>query len=710
MLSFRFLSRIILLPVVLLLLATVVPASAPETGFDPARAKLLGFMLQEGLPRYHYSQRALDDTISEAAYTLFLEGIDFQKRFLLKPDVAVLAGFRLRMDDELRSGQIRLPQVADTLIRERLAVTRQVIGKLLAADFDFTRHEMYETDPEKLDFAATEAEFRERWRQALTYQVLAEYVDLEQEEKANLDKKDDKKENPAPARTPEQRQKLAREKVQKSYDNLFQRLERITVQDRFNAYLDDISRAFDPHTSYMPPTAKEDFDITMRGSLEGIGATLQEEGGYIKVLRVIPGSAAARQGELEVEDLILKVAQADAEAVDVTDMSLRDAVSMIRGKKGTEVRLTVKKPDARIVVISIVRDVVQIEETFVKSTTVGGGDKPLVGFIKIPSFYRDFSNTGIFKKGRNATDDVRAEVEALKKQKISGLIIDLRNDGGGALPDAIEIAGLFLNSGPVVQVRTGDGSISSHDVDNGKPLYDGPLVILVNQFSASSSEILAGVLQDYGRAVIIGGKHTHGKGTVQSIIDLDRGLPFRNMEQYKPLGALKVTIQKFYRISGASTQYRGVASDIILPDRFGHLKTGEKDIKYSLPWDTIAAVPFTPWPDRFDLPQLQAASAKRVAADTDFQRISREAERAKIRSEETLRSLNIVDFRKERKELLKDEPEEDGGEMAPHGKKGADTVKEWQTEVDKDPYIREASKVLGDMLSAKKPVVAGRSS
>ena len=704
MLSSRILSRIILLPVVLLLLVTVVPASAPEAGLDPARAKLLGYMLKEALPRYHYSQKPIDNTLSEAAYTLFLEGLDFQKRFLTKPDIAVLAGFRQRIDDELLTGQIQLPQVAETLLRERLTVTRQMVNALLAKDFDFTRHEMYETDPEKVDFAATEAEFRERWRQALTYQVMAQYVELEQEEKSNIDNK----ENPVESRTPEQRQKLAREKVQKNYDNLFQRLERVSVQDRFNAYLDDIARAYDPHTSYMPPTAKEDFDITMRGSLEGIGATLQEEGGYIKVLRVIPGSAAARQGDLEVEDLILKVAQGDDDPVDVTDMGLRDAVSLIRGKKGTEVRLTVKKPDARIVVIAITRDVVQIDETFVKSTTVGGDGKPLVGFIKIPSFYRDFANTGMFKKGRNATDDVRAEIESLKKQNIKGLIIDLRNDGGGALPDAIDIAGLFLKSGPVVQVRAGDGSIRSHEVDNGEPLYSGPLIILVNQFSASSSEILAGVLQDYGRALIVGGKNTHGKGTVQSIIDLDRGLPFRYMEQYKPLGALKVTIQKFYRVSGASTQFRGVVSDIILPDRFGHLKTGEKHLKYSLPWDTIPAVAYTPWSPALDLPRLKAESEKRVAADPDFQRISREAERARLRSEVTLRSLNIDDFRKDREEALRDETPEDS-ESAPHGKMGSETAPDWQAEVKKDPYVREAANLLGDMLSpVKKSAVVGK--
>jgi len=691
MLSRQFFLRLTLIFGLFLLLVGSAPATHPD--FDPSRAKLLGYMIKEGLPRHHYSHKELNDELSSDAFDLYLEGLDFQKRFLLKADVKVLEAYRNHIDDELNSGQIRLPQVADTLLNERLIAVQALVQKLLADEFDLTIREEYETDPKKIDFAASERELRERWRQILQFQILGHYFDLEDEEKANADNKENKIE----PRTPAERQKIAREKVLKNLDSLFSRLLKNTRLDYFNAYLNAVSRAYDPHTIYMAPRAKEDFDIDMRGSLEGIGATLTEENGYIKVMRVIPGSAASKQGELEIEDLIIKVAQGSDEPVVTTDIRLRDAVDLIRGKKGTEVRLTVKKPDARIVVIPIIRDTVQIEDTFVKSTLLGDEqDSEQFGYIKIPSFYRDFTQSD--SKGRNATDDVRKEIEKLKKQNISGLIIDLRNDGGGALTDAVKIAGLFIPGGPIVQVRTSDGSTRTHSDDSGTTLYDGPLVVLVNQFSASSSEILAGALQDYGRAVIVGGSHTHGKGTVQAIIEFDQGLPFRNMDSYKPLGALKVTIQKFYRVSGASTQYRGVVPDIILPDRLGHLKTGEQYIPHSLPWDTVEKVDYKKWLKQ-DLPmaRLKLDSQTRVAADDKFKRISDQADRARIRSEETLRPLNLDEYRALRAELEKNFGDDEKGPE--HPKENTDSTEDWAANVKEDPYVQEATFILDDILS-----------
>jgi carboxyl-terminal processing protease len=694
MLSKQFFLRLTLIFGLFLLLVGSAPATIPD--FDPSRAKLLGYMIKEGLPRHHFSHKELNDELSEAAFDLYLEGLDYQKRFLLKADVKVLEAYRSRIDDELNSGRIRLPQVADTLLQERLIAVQALVQKLLADEFDLTIHEEYETDAKKIDFAASERELRERWRKILQFQILGHYFDLEDEEKANADNKENK-ENKIEPRTPAERQKIAREKVLKNLDSLFSRLLKNTRLDYFNAYLNAVSRAYDPHTVYMAPRAKEDFDIDMRGSLEGIGATLTEENGYIKVMRVIPGSAAAKQGDLEAEDLIIKVAQGNEEPVVTTDIRLRDAVDLIRGKKGSEVRLTVKKPDARIVVIPIIRDTVQIEDTFVKSTLLGDEqDAVRFGFIKIPSFYRDFTQTG--SNSRNATDDVRKEIEKLMKQDISGLIIDLRNDGGGALTDAVEIAGLFIPKGPIVQVRTSDGSTRTHSVDNGTTLYDGPLVVLVNQFSASSSEILAGALQDYDRAVIVGGNHTHGKGTVQAIIEFDQGLPFRNMDSYKPLGALKVTIQKFYRVSGASTQYRGVVPDIILPDRLGHLKTGEQYIPHSLPWDTVEKVDYTRWvKQELPMERLKLDSQARIAADDEFKRISDQAELARIRSEKTLRPLNLDEYRTLRAELEKNFGDEEEGPA--HPKVKPDNAEEWPATVKTDPYVQEATFILDDILA-----------
>ena len=692
MLSKQYILRLTLIFGLFLLLIGSAPVATPD--YNPARAKLLGYMIKEGLPRHHYSHKELNDDLSVAAFDLYLEGLDFQKRFLLKADVKVLEAYRTHIDEELRSGQIRLPQVANTIVKERLQATQTLVQKLLVNEFDFSLQEEYETDSEKIEFAITDRELKERWRKTLKFQILGHYIDLENEEKANADN-DEAKIAP---RSAIERQKLAREKVQKSFDSMFSRLLKNTQLDYFNAYLNAVSRAYDPHTVYMAPRAKEDFDIDMRGSLEGIGATLTEENGYIKVMRVIPGSAAARQGELEAEDLIIKVAQGKGEPVDTTDTRLRDAVDLIRGKKGTEVRLTVKKPDARIMIIPIIRDVVQIEDTFVKSMLLGDKqDKQRFGFIKIPSFYRDFSQPG--SAGRNAADDVKKELKKLNPQDLNGLIIDLRNDGGGALTDAVKIAGLFIPEGPVVQVRTSDGSTRTHKDETGTTLYDGPLIVLVNQFSASSSEILAGALQDYGRAIIVGGNHTHGKGTVQAIIEFDRGLPFRNMEEYKPLGALKVTIQKFYRVSGASTQYRGVVPDIILPDRLGHLKTGEQYIPHSLPWDTVAKVDYQKWSkQKLPIEQLKAESEIRVAASDKFNKISEQVKQAKTRSENTLRPLNLKKYRLLRDELKKSI--DDGDEKKPaHAAVTTDTSAEWEEAINADPYVKEAAFILMDILN-----------
>ncbi|PLX76955.1 MAG: tail-specific protease [Desulfuromonas sp.] len=668
-------------------------ASTATLKYNHDRARLLGYMIKESLPRNHYSHKEVADELSEAAFELYLKNLDSQKRFLLKPDLVVLNPYRQKIDDELKSGDIRFPLVTTEIIRDRIEATSKIVEDLLARYFDFTRKESIETDPDKLDFAATEAELKDRWRKILKYQVINRYLELEEEEKANVDNEESEVE----ARTETERKKEAREKIAKSYRDLFSRLLKNTEQDYFNSYIDAVSRAYDPHTNYMPPKDKEDFDIHMRGSLEGIGATLREEDGYIKVIRVIPGSAAARQGELESEDFILKVAQGADEPVDIVDMRLRDAVSLIRGKKGTEVRLTIKKPDARIVVIPIVRDVVQIEETFVKGTVLEKNNLKF-GYIKIPSFYRDFTK-GHGEKGRNVTDDVRAELDKFKQKKIDGLIIDLRNDGGGALTDAVKIAGFFIKEGPVVQVRDSAGDISTHADESGTTIYDGPMAVMVNQFSASSSEILAGVLQDYNRAVIIGGAHTHGKGTVQAILELDRRLPFRNMSQYKPLGALKVTIQKFYRVSGESTQYRGIIPDIILPDRLSHLKTGEQYSDYSLPWDTVKPVVYEKW--GVSSPSIEKKllelSQKRVAANEEFQRIMKNAARAKERSDKTERPLNIAAIRQQRNEINSMADDEEDSPVAPHGT--GDDPEAWRESAAKDVYIGETQAILEDIIT-----------
>ena len=404
--------------------------------FDINRARLLGHMIQQQLSENHYSQKAMDDSVSHAAFDLYLKQLDFQKRFLLLQDVAYLKSFQDQIDDAIRRGRLDLPRIGHNLLNIRIEQIQDQLEDLLKEKIDPTVDEMVETDSEKLDFVATGKELRERWRKIIKFQILSRYINLREEE-GGVDEKGALK--PVDEKTEQELLGKALERVEKNIRSMLTRMLEETEQDHYDRYLNAITRAFDPHTNYLPPTSKEDFDIQMSGSLEGIGATLREDDGFIKVVRIIPGSAAYRQGQLEADDTILKVAEGSEEPVDIADTRIRDAVELIRGKKGTEVRLTVKKPDGRRVVIPIVRDVVEIEETFVKGTTTLDKQNGLkFGYVKVPSFYRDYTG----KTQRNCTDDLRDELKRLKKEKIAGLILDLRNNGGGSLADAVSMTGL----------------------------------------------------------------------------------------------------------------------------------------------------------------------------------------------------------------------------------------------------------------------------
>jgi carboxyl-terminal processing protease len=575
--------------------------------------------------------------------------------------------------------------------------------------FNVRKRESYETDPEKVDFAQNLDELKDRWRKVLKAQIISQYLDLEEEQKNKLEKP---KENEQPPKqmSEEELWKEALVKVSKRNKNFFQRLHQETLQDHYDRFFNCITRAFGPHTNYIPPASKEQFDINMRGSLEGIGALLREDDGLIKVISIIPGSASARQGSLKAGDIILQVAQEGEEPVDITDMRLRDAVRLIRGPKGEAVRLTVKRTDGVTEVILIIRDVVQIEETFVKSSVIESEDGRKTGYIFIPSFYRDFEGTRNGANGRNSTDDTLKEILKLKEQNVDGIILDLRDDGGGALVDAVDITGLFIKSGPVVQVLNSFGDKRILSDTNDEVSYDGPMVVLVNKFSASASEIVAAALQDYRRAVIVGGTHTHGKGTVQTIIDLNENIPLLHLRKYEDLGALKVMIQKFYRVNGSSTQYKGVEPDIVLPNLFEHIKSGERYLDYSLPWDSIKPVAFTPYNRPIDLEKLREMSLKRAANDEGLKIISEEAVKAAERSENTVLSVQIDDMRLKRDESrlmrekvgahyrkYREEQGEDPDFEEPDSE-NEDPKEKWLKDVKEDPYIREAVNIVGDVI------------
>ncbi len=687
-------------------------ASAPESSpdeLDQNRARLLTYVLKRQVEN-HFSGKEIDDELSEAAFELYIKQLDYQKRLLLAEEVAQLDIFKDRIDDEVQSGRVILAPLAFRLLGNSISRAEKMVENALAQPFSFDVAEDYETDPEKLEFCQTREQLAERWRLELKYRTLNRYLNLLED--ADI-------EDPLKASPELQKEKEleAREKVRKQYQDYFDRMKKETLQDHYDRYLNAFSRAFDPHTTYMPPQSKEDFDISMRGSLEGIGATLREEDGYIKVVKVIPGSAADRQGQLHADDVILAVAQGKDEPVDVTDMRLRDAVALIRGEKGTEVRLTLRRQGLKPFVIPIVRDVVVIEESFVKSAVVTEPDSgQQFGYVKIPSFYRDFETTRNGGKGRNSTDDVKVALKAFEKEKISGLILDLRNNGGGALTDAVGVAGLFLGEGPVVQVRNGSGDAKVLYSYNKDIAYDGPMVVLINRFSASASEIVAGALQDYDRAIIVGSDHTHGKGTVQVIMDLDKSLTLRNMRQYMPLGALKMTTQKFYRVTGDSTQYRGVVPDIILPDQSRYNEYGERYLDNSLPWDRIDEVAHKEWPT-LDRASLDKSSQDRVAKNEDFVEIVRISEAMRERIKQTRQSLMLADVVKERQDLqgmelgmhgntgeLEDEEDkEDPGET--EGTDRDPTEKLLET-ILKDAYAREAMAILLDLGNQQKELAA----
>ena len=561
--------------------------------------------------------------------------------------------------------------------------------------------EVYETDPKKITYADDLKGLKDRWRRIMKAQVIYRFLELAEDQKT------------ANAKLPEDELwKLAKEKESKVNKEFFLRLHQETLQDHYDRFFNAIARAFDPHTNYLPPNQREDFDIQMRGNLEGVGALLREENGFIKIVSIIPGSPAAKQGMLQAEDILLQVAEKGADPVELTDMRSSDAVRLIRGPKGTEVLLTVKKPDGTKKVVPIVRDVVQIEDTFVKDTVIDAPDGGKIGYILVPSFYRDFEKTKSDEVARNATDDTRKAIDNLKKTNIEGIILDLRNDGGGSLGDAVDITGLFIKSGPVVQIKNSNGKIRILNDDDDTIEYSGPLVVLVNQFSASASEIVAAALQDYKRAIIVGGEQTHGKGTVQTIINLNKNLRASMSKEIGDLGVVTVTIQKFYRITGGSTQYKGVVPDIILPSLFQHLKSGEKYLDYSLPWDQVGPAKYTSFSGKpIDLDMIRKRSLQRGEHDPGMQAIAEEAAKADERSKQTAISLKLTDMRQKIEEAREERKKlsfqfqnhqtrlyDDQLDTADGKDATKDDVLSWKEELKQDPYVGEAKNIIVDMI------------
>ena len=624
---------------------------------EPTKEQILIATMIQGLSAAHYQPERIDDAFSKRVFDLSIKRLDYRRKFLLQSDIENLRRFQTEIDNQVKSGSLEFAEFSRNLILQRTKDAQTLYRDLLAQPFDFTVEESFETDFEKAAFPANKADQREQWRKLLKYETLMRVAEMTEAQarqavKTAADKSGTIKPAPAPAnrtapteaepvRTPAQIEIEARKRVLKYYDEQFEDMTENINNEWLTTYANAIANTYDPHTEYYAPKMKEEFDSEISGRFEGIGATLREKDGLIYVEDIIPGSASARQGQLGRGDALLRVAQGAAEPVSIEGWRTAKAVTLIKGKKGTEVRLTVRKPDGTTKVIAIVRDVVVIEEKFAQSSVIiDKGQK--IGYLRLPSFYADFND----EAGRNSADDVRKELAKLTAEGVKGIVFDLRENGGGSLTSAVEMAGLFMESGPMVQVRLGQGQTEVKNDRDPRVQYGGPLVVLVNKHSASASEILAAAIQDYKRGVIMGSASTYGKGTVQSVINLDDALP-AELNVLKPFGALKLTIQKFYRVNGGSTQFKGVVPDIILPDAYSDLQEGEKEQDYALKWDEIAPARYRPWDASPNIEKLRAASKARVAANSSFQVLDGIAQRMKKRKDETMQSLKLTTYRAE---------------------------------------------------------------
>lgn len=666
--------------------------------------------LLRGLDRYHYSPQDLDDDFSEKMYSLYIDALDGGKRFFTQSEINQLAKYETELDDELQGSRFDFFNQSQELLSTAILRAQGYYREILATPFEFEKEEKVELDGDSRAFAKNEKALRNYWRQYLKYETLERYADA-------LEKKEEGKEEYADKSDAELEEE-AREKVLKMFDRWFDRMMKLDREDRVSQYLNAVVSVFDPHTSYYKPIDKENFDIRFSGKLEGIGARLSTEDDYIKVSSIVVGGPAWKGKELEENDLITKVAQGkEEEAVDIKGMVLDDVVQLIRGDKGTEVILTVKKVDGTEKQVSIIRDVVILDESFARSLIFDGeaaGEK--IGYIYLPSFYADFKDPN----GRHCAKDVAAELEKLKKENVDGIVLDLRNNGGGSLRDVVKMSGFFIEEGPIVQVKSREYKAEVLEDVDPSVQYDGPLVVMVNNFSASASEILAAALQDYGRAVVVGSNTTFGKGTVQRFIDLDRTL--RGFEDVKPLGQVKLTTQKFYRINGGSTQLRGVTPDIILPDNYSYIEVGEQEQEFPMPWTEIAAVDYEQ--DVLELShldQIRSRSMERVKSNETFSKVKSNASRLKELRDQTEYPLALEDYnafeaaKEKQAEQYKDMFDV---ELNPSARnlaidlsaiEGDESKKERNEDflesVKKDAYIKEVMSIIHDIIELESVAV-----
>lgn len=687
-----------------LLLSVLVAAFYPKVDNSQKEAILMRTIFSF-MNQLHYQPQEVNDGFSEEFFDLYLERIS-AKRYLTKEDIAKLTPYRRQLDDEVRQSSYNFFNESLVMLENNLKKIQAFNEEITAQPFDFDRKEEINVVFDELDYVKNDKELKDRWRKILKYETMTR---LYRKTKAQ-----DKVGEEGEHQSTEELEAEARKEVKEMYEDIFKTMLKLKRENRMSAYFNAFTNIYDPHSTYFEPVEKQSFDIDMSGRLEGIGARLFNEGDYTKVSEVMPGGPAWKGKELEKGDLIIKVAQGDdGEWEDITGMLVNEVVQKIRGEPGTKVRLTLKKKDGLLKEITIIRDVIIIEESYAKSLILDGANEgEKIGYINLPRFYVDFENPD----GRFCSKDIAAELDKLTAAGVDGIILDLRNNGGGGLYEAVDMSGLFIEEGPIVQIKSRKQQSEILRDVNPEVKYDGPLVVMVNQLSASASEILAAALQDYGRAVIVGSKSTYGKGTVQRFFDMDRAV--RGMEEIKPLGDIKLTMQKFYRVDGGAVQLKGVVPDIVLPDTYAYIKIGEKEEDRAMEWTEIEAVDFSQNVYQIkNMQELKKRSESRVSQNATFQKVVQNAKRYERLRENAVYPLQLKDYvmQEKAKEQEAEQFKDIFSAVVNKGvynldadmtninknEKNQSMNKDFMESISKDIYIKETLNILHDMISMK---------
>ena len=677
---------------------------------NPEKDKLLIDLITYVLEKGHYSPKDMDDAFSRNIYKNFIDGVDPLKRYFLNSDIEEFKQYETAIDDQIKIKDVTFFKLVYTRLTERIAQIEKIYPQILELPFNYSIDEELNVDYDKITYPNNIKALENRWRKQLKFTTISNYYDLIEENGTNLNEnstegKSEDFENP---KSLSEIEIEARENTKSSMSEYFDFVNDLESKDYFGIFLNTIVEEFDPHTNYFAPSDRDRFELQMSGKLEGIGARLQKKNDYIKIVEVISGGPAWRGEHVEVGDMIMKVRQeSEKEAVSIIGMRLDDAVKLIKGPKGTKVILTIKRVDGSIEEEIITRDVVEIEETYAKSALIKKEDKNY-GLIDLRQFYFDMQNY----KERNAASDVKKEIIRLKKEGMEGLIIDLRGNGGGSLRTAVDMAGLFIKEGPIVQVASSGSKKEVLNDNDDEIVWNGPLVILVNELSASASEILAAAMQDYKRAIVVGSKQSYGKGTVQNLLDLNQWL--RNNEM-GDMGSLKLTTQKFYRVNGGSTQLEGVKSDVVMADRYSYIDIGEKDYDNPLPYDKIEPANYEVWNGNIDYEKTISRSVERITKSQQLKLIDENAQWIKNRRDVTTVNLNYESYKKDIESRIDETKKFDSIdnydnkliyeslpfeiELMKQDSTLFEKRKRWHKSLGNDIYIEEGINILQDLKS-----------